>query len=189
MEAKVNNTLEQRRLRRSQSTLVIVGTGIIIFGAWAALKVYSAILLGTENTIAEFRVTVIDESDPISDSDLLKWIIIFATIYVLIELSVRVYVGRSAISEGRGTASGRLYLVLTFILILAALAAVLLDVLVVLNDIAGKSTEGEVTRQDAWTSLVIDLTSLVMMVQMMISAFRVRKYKKTHRETEAGNAA
>ena len=168
---------------------MIVGTGIIMFGAWAAIKVYSAILLAKDSTISQFRETMIDETEPISDSDLLIWIIIFATIYVLIELSVRVYVGRSAISEGRGTASGRLYLVLTFILILAALAAVLLDVLVVLNDIAGQSAEGELTRQDAWTSLVIDLTSLVMMVQMMISAFRIKKYKRMLIETEAGDAA
>lgn len=190
MGAKINNSDEQRKIRRSQMTLVIVGTGIIMFGAWAALKMFSMILLRTSETIEETRKTLFYGQDGVSDKEVFIWIMVITALYVLIELSVRLYVGKHAIAEGRGLGSGRLYLVFTAMLILAGALAVLLDgYVVMINLVGGGIEEGELTRRNAGTSLVIDLTSLVMTIEMMAAAFRVRKYKKTIRETEADDAA
>ena len=171
-------------------TMVIVGTGIIVFGAWAALKMISMVLLRTNETVRDTRRMLFYGQDGISDKEVLIWIIFITAVYVLIELGVRVYVGSHAIAEGRGHGSGRLYLVFTMMLIFAGSLAVLLDAYVVLvNLVGGGVSEGELTRRDAGTSLVIDLTSLVMTIEMMVAAFRVKKHKKEIRKTEAGNAA
>ena len=188
MEAKVNNTEEQRKIRKSEMTLVIVGTGIMMFGAWAAIKVFSMILLRTNETVAEMRELMFYEN-PYTDKEIMITIIILAALYVLIELGVRVFVGRAAIAEGRGARSGRLYIVFAFMLILAALLSVLFDLGVMINDFTGDSGTGELTRRSAGTSFVIDLTSLVMMIEMMAAAFRVKRYRKKMKKTEDAHAA
>lgn len=171
-------------------TLVIVGTGIIMFGAWAALKMYSLILLRTDKSVEEYREMLFYGRDDVSNKEVLIWLIVITTVYVLVELGIRVYVGMHAIAEGRGYGSGRLYLVFTMMLILAGSLAVLLDTYIVLvNLVGGGVNEGELTRRDAGTSLVIDLTSLVMTIEMMAAAFRVKKHNKMVRETEAEHAA
>ena len=171
-------------------TLVIVGTGIIMFGAWAAVKVFSMILLRTDKTVAEMKELLFYEVEDITDREVIVGIVFLAALYVLIELGIRVFVGMSAIAEGRGIRSGRLYIVFMFMLIFAALLAVLFDVAIIINNLVGGGTaEGELTRRSAGTSFVIDLTSLVMMIEMMAAAFRIKKHNKILRKTETEHAA
>lgn len=194
MEAKINNSEEQRRIRKSGSTLVIVGTGIMIFGVWAALKSFSLLLLRERQTIQELRGYAPEDAPYINDKVLLTATIVGVTVYVLIELAVRAFVGFSAIAEGRGKKSGSMYIVFTFILILLTLSSVITEVYVLIIGAAGGFKEAlngveHTTELDVLTSLVIDLTSMVLMVQMVVSAFRLKKYKKQQGLKEADHAA
>ena len=190
MEAKVNNSGEQIRIRRAQSTLVIVGTGIIMFGAWAALKVYSIVLLRESKMLGELRSYVPEDADPLSDRLLIFTLLAIITVYVIIELGVRLYIGKSAIAESRGKKKSAMYIVLTFILILFALVSVMFDCAGIFKELTGAEIGTENTTQaDMVTALVIDLTSLIMMIEMVVCAFRVRKYKKQQSEAEVDHAA
>ena len=190
MEAKINNSEEQIRIRRAQSTLAIVGTGIIMFGAWVALKVYSIVLLRESKTLEELRSYVPEDADPMSDRLLLFTLLAIITIYVAIELGVRMYIGKSAIAESRGKKKSVMYIVLTFILILLALISVMFDGAGLIQKVIGTESGVENTTQtDMLTAFIIDLTSLIMMIEMVVCAFRVRKHKKQQRQAEVDHAA
>ena len=190
MEAKINNSAEQRRIRRSQSTLVIVGTGIMMFGIWTALKAYGLALLNSTKMIEETRSYMPEGSDTVSNGLAFAVILVIVTIYVLFELGIRAYIGLSAIAEGRGKRSGKMYIVLSFILIFIGTLAVVMDAFGVYSSVTGtgSGTDGT-TASNQLTALIIDLTSLVMMIEMVVSAFRVKKYKKQQRTGEAEYAA
>lgn len=190
MEAKINNSDEQRKIRKSQITLVIVGTGIIVFGAWAAVKVYLLVLFRRAELIKGLREIIDDSADAYEDRYLVYAILVLATVYVLIEMGVRLYVGLSAIAEGRGSRSGKMYIVFALLLILSSLPVVMADIYeVVTNSPTLEIGSVALSRSNAGTSLIIDLTSLVMNIQMVVSAFRIKNFKRKIRKTEAEHAA
>ena len=190
MEAKINNSDEQRKIRKSQITLVIVGTGVIVFGAWAALKVYLLVMFRKAELIKGLREFVPEDAGPVDDEVLVYVVLIAATVYVLIELGMRLFVGLSAISEGRGSRSGRLYIFFAILLILSGLIVVAADTyeMVTFSPIL-EFGNFSLSRSDAATSFIVDLTSLVMEVQMVVSAFRIKRFKRKIRKTEAELAA
>ena len=179
MEAKVNNSEEQRKIRKSQITLVIVGTGIIVFGAWAALKVYLLVLFRKVELIEQLRGIIPDDAEPVEDKAFVYAILFAATVYVLIELGIRLFVGLSAIAEGRGVRSGKVYILFVFLLIISSLIIVSADTFeAVTSTPTLEYGSFSLSRSDAATSLIVDLTSLIMNVQMLVSSFRVKKFKK-----------
>ena len=184
MKIRTDNSEESIRIRRSQSTLVAVGTGIMLLGVWSAIKAYSYILLRRGSLIEEVR-SYAEEGTELTDGMLLAGVIVVFTIYVLIELGVRLFIGRSAIAEGKGHRSGKMYIPLTILLIIVTALIIFAEGYSMVD---GKP-DSNVTEVDWATSLVIDITSLVMMIEMVVSAFRVKKYKKTHLNEEGGHAA
>lgn len=190
MEAKINNSDEQRKIRKSQITLVIVGTGVIVFGAWAALKVYLLVLFRKAEIIEAFRGIIPEEAGPVSDDVFVYAVLFAATAYVLIELGIRLFVGLSAISEGRGTRSGKMYIFFTVLLIISGLIIVAADTYeIVTSSPVLEFGSFSLSRSDAATSFIVDLTSLVMEVQMVVSAFRIKRFKRKMKKTEAELAA
>ena len=81
-------------LRRNQDTLIIVGTGVIIFGLWSLLKAVFTLLLNMGSMY-----------DMIMQEDTLVGRIaasVAVVLVLLIDLGLRLFVGMSAISVGRG---------------------------------------------------------------------------------------
>ena len=84
-------------LRRNQDTLVIVGTGVIIFGIWSLLKTLFALLLN----IGDLYEVILKEETPEGRVA----IFIVVTLMLMIDLAFRVSVGLSAIAVARGEKS------------------------------------------------------------------------------------
>ena len=194
MEAKVNNSEEQRKIRRSQSTLVIVGTGIMMFGVWTAVKSFSIVFLRKEETVQDFLASSSGEGMELTPTQAFIAVLVMTAAYVAVELAVRVFIGKSAVAEGRGLKTGRAYIIWTYILMFFTLLAILLEIAVTAFITAADLgfldfDTGDATQGNAITAMIIDTTSMIMMIQMLISAGRVRRYKKQQSRTEAGNAA
>lgn len=196
MEAKINNSEEQIKIRKSQSTLVIVGTGIMMFGIWTAVKSFGVALLRQAENVQEIMSDMSESVPDIKPETAFIVMLAFTALYVLIELGVRVFVGMSAIAEGLGHKKGWAYIIWTYLLVFIDLQVVLLEVAGIITIIGVQTgvfnlnvNMEDVTHTSVITALIIDLTSLVMMIQMLVSARRVRKYRKAQSLGEAGHAA
>ena len=99
------NQPEKMQLRRDENTLMVVGSGVIIFGVWSVLKVLLLETTRLPEMMAEIRLEDLGfEELGLGD---LSWVvaamaIVFILIGLLLDLSIRVFVGLSARAEGKG---------------------------------------------------------------------------------------
>ena len=118
-------------LRRNQDTLVIVGTGVIIFGIWSLLKTLFALLLN----IGDLYEVILKEETPEGRVA----IFIVVTLMLMIDLAFRVSVGLSAIAVARGKKSRFIFvagaLILAFSSATTVTAAVELTSLITLTQL------------------------------------------------------
>lgn len=185
MISKTDNSSEMIKLRKSRDTLIIVGRGMILFGVWSAVKLFGLTFLRTSATIAEVRKNMPAEADHVTDSVLIIFMLVIIAIISLAEFGIRYYVGSSAIAEGKGKRSGRLYILITYFFIITSLITF---VFIVAFLITGDKTK-EGSEDVSVASAVIELTNLIMMIEMLISAHRVKKDARQKRREEAGYAA
>lgn len=160
----VNNDELHIRLRKNQNTLAVIGLGVIAFGIWSVLKgvLYTALNSGDLQNILEG-----------SAERAFFWVLI--GIVLAIDLGLRLHVGLSAIAEGKGRKKGRGYIVLAFLMALISFALFALGVLLL---------HGSEALGTALVSLVVEATSCILLVEMAVSAIKVRRLRKALKEQE-----
>ena len=158
------------RLRKYKHMLVISGMAVIAFGVWSIVK---TILYTTAqwNSITE-EITV-----PEANETLAKMVYLFMiAVTMAVEIAVRLYIGRSAIAEGKGERRRPGYIAVAFLiaflgLALTASAIVIPGIHIELN-------------LDLLASLFVEITSAVITFEMCWSAVRVRKLRRQLAERE-----
>ncbi|MBQ6153406.1 MAG: hypothetical protein IJJ15_06645 [Ruminococcus sp.] len=145
-------------LRKIEINLRTLGLGVIAFGAWAFVK-YILMFF--------FYGSYVDES--LSDNEKLILNII-CWIVALLALLIRVYVGVSAQSESKGKRKTGFYIFLTGWLAFLSLSGILLEIFIIIF----------VSEHllNLIINMVIDVTSLVIMLELMVNAIRLRKLRK-----------
>ena len=139
-------------LRRNQDTLVIVGTGVIIFGIWSLLKTLFALLLN----IGDLYEVILKEETPEGRVA----IFIVVTLMLMIDLAFRVSVGLSAIAVARGKKS-------RFIFVAGALILAFSSATTVTAQIKGIVTGEEITLI-SHVAAAVELTSLITLTAMQL---------------------
>ena len=132
-----------------------------------------------EETVAAFKEQFKDLAD-IPDG-IIFWILAAATFIVLaVALAIRAYVGLSAIAEGRGKRRKSAYIVLAIIMILAGIASF------IAGFFSASSPEqyGALSRNQSFSALIIEATSMIMMIQMIVSAIKVRTLTRKGRNAK-----
>ena len=171
------NRPEKLRLRRDENTLSVVGSGVIVFGVWSIVK---ALLQGTVNyqeMLAEARLEGANLEE-LGFGDL-SWVVAalaaaIVLFVLLLDLSIRVFVGISARAEGRGKKQGRTYLVLS-VLLLAVSGIFICSYVIMLFS-------GSDQVMDADAAILVELTSFITLLQMILSAVRVRRARRAEQE-------
>ena len=159
-----NNSELQISLRRNQNTLIVIGTGVIVFGVWSILKAALSAGLQMEGMFAD--------ADPSLDRGLLLaafWIS-FAVI-LSADLGLRLYVGLSAVKEGHGAKRRAGYIVLALLMALFSAAAFAISIYALGREAADSAGSLVV-------SVVVELTSGICLVEMALSAIRVRRLRR-----------
>lgn len=182
----IDNSPDHIKLRKSQNTLVIVGTGIIVFGFWTVLKTLGKVYLNRSEYIAQIREFAGTSMMEVSDN-LIFWVLLFlAVCYLSLGIVTRLIIGLSAISEGRDRRHGFIYLPLTVLMILLGLHDTVYSIDMFINTVT--ETEAEAGSTDFhMASVIIQLTSIIMMIQMIFSAVRVKKYRRKKRKKKEEN--
>lgn len=161
----VDRTVLDRSIRRLESNLYTLGSGVFVFSIWIFVKFFLSVFMSYNS--------LIPEGDDISDSS----IIIIMTIVMAILGAINTaffllfsYIGLSARSEGTGKKKSPVYIVFSCLLMFFLLVAVSAEMLAmgfIFDDLFS-----------GVTTLIIDGTSFALVFDLTISAIRLRKLKK-----------
>ena len=153
----------QLELRRQQNNLVILGGGVIAFNLWGLLKML--LILITANTQKNYILQDVGEGM----AEKIAFYVLFF-IFIFADLLFRIYIGRSAIAEGRGKRKGTLYLLFAILLFVFYMAGIGLNMFI-------KLAEYE-SLEDRIVQTVIEITSAVIYLELFISALRTRAIQR-----------
>ena len=167
----INNDPKEIRKRRSQNTLIVVGTGIILFGIWTAVKLLGSFFMLKKETVAALRMIGGDGIAELSDTAVFYVALFVVMVIMLVILAVRTYVGLSAIDEGRGKKRHRFYLPVAIIMIIGGIASFFTNFFSVNENLS----YGALSPDTTISGLIIELTSVIMLIEMVVSAVRIRK--------------
>ena len=166
----LENDRKSINFRRNSNTLVIFGTGVMIYGVWTAAKILTYIGLG--NNIFDF----VDISDLNQVEYKILLIVLF--LYLSGDMAVRVVIGMAARFEGKKP-DRRFPRIGIVFMVWELLVGVFSSFFTAEYTIALWSID---TFEDNMTSLFMELTSLVMLIEVFIATLSVRRYKKNHIE-------
>ena len=153
------------QLRKNQDTLKIVGQGVIAFGIWSIVKT----VLSSALSWSSIREQM--DAPGVSDAMLVSAFVFVMAVLLAIVLLIRLYIGRAGIAEGRGQRRGGGYIVAAFLL-----AGV--DFTLQIFSLAESLRLGGRPLMDMAITLVVELTSCITLVEMGVSAIRVRKLRR-----------
>ena len=162
----LQNDKQSIKYRRDRSTLYILGAGVVIFGIWSVLKLGAYLIL-------DIPIFDVSEMEDMTEADLpmLMGILFFMT---AVDVIVRFVVGMNAIAEVRsksGRLNSGLYLAFNVIMIIFSL----FSVASVIWTITETSDPDEFI--EYILMLFMELSSLIILVEVYASALSVRHYK------------
>ena len=170
----------ERELRKSQNILVVLGYGVIMFGAWSLFKCILTCTLdfGAINELVSSGITAADMEGVDVSREAFVHIVDLIVIGMILIISVvdtliRIRVGLSAVAEGKGRKRGKFYLAAAVLLILISAFSIYLDITELISP-AEKATR----TNDTIAGLLFDITSLATVIQMIYYAKKVRKLSK-----------
>lgn len=172
-----NNNERMVCLRRNQNALVVIGLGVIAFGIWSVIKA----VLYTAFNMEAFLDLSADSSLDRNLGVVIFWI--FMGIVLVIDLALRLHVGLSAVAEGRGRKKRHAYIVLALLMALISLMTVIASIV-----IAASGYETTAPLGSLLVALIVELTSGILLVEMAVSAIKVKSLEKK-RKKEPGYAA
>ena len=148
--------------RRLEDTLVVIGTGVVAFGAWTLLKtVLLWVLYGND-----VQRMLID-----AGTDLPTIVLyIFSLIPLVFDLALRLFVGFSARAEGNGRHKGPVYLGVAALFALSSALSV--------GSAAWLLLAWEADLIDTVITIVIEATQLALLVQLIVCSVRLRRMNK-----------
>ena len=167
----LQNAPESIRFRRDSNTLRILGAGVIIYGFWSVFKVLAEAFFGvplfTSADLKELEGTGVD----------MNLLLIILSVLLAGDVIVRLIVGLCSIAEGRKQDKriNRIYLVF-------AVWEILFEVFSVVSVVVQMMKEEERSFLEVYISFFMELSALVILVEVFIAAISVRKYKKRTKE-------
>lgn len=169
-------------MRSHQNTLIIVGVGTMVFGLWTVIKYAGVMLMRRGIILEQFKKSkqlgsILQAGIP--DSVIFNIMFVMVLIILILDLLLRLYVGTSAVAEGRGTRRRKngFYIFIAVIMILFGISSIVASIM---GGFAAHQDEelsffGD---NNSITALIIEATSTIMLMQMVHSAHIVRKYNR-----------
>ena len=164
------NNDRERELRRQRSTLRSLALGITVFGLWSVLKAaVTAFLIPVEKMLDEETLAFFTESG-------MRYVIyiillVVVLVFAAIDLIPRFYVARKARRESLGQNPGKAWMVWALVLFVIW-AAIDIAEIIFFPKLLEQTSTG---RLDTIISLVLDITATVILGELCLTAFRIRK--------------
>lgn len=158
----------ERELRRQQNLLVDAGMGMVMFGIWGVVKIN--IFLALSSDFAEAWHTALQESE-VAEEYILAGLWIVIAIYLVMVLFSRLYIGMSAVADGKGKKKGYAYILMTVVLLVFNLH----------TNWYIYTEERPVINLNWIMGVLLDMASLQIMMELLIAAIRVKRLRKKMR--------
>ena len=146
----------QRELRKYRDTLSITGMGVIAFGIWSILKTVITYAM-SDDYMAELGIK----------PEAVTVTLIIMSVIMVGDIILRIVVGISAVKEGKGIKEGWFYVIVAMAVFVPASVVSVVTTFI-----------DEPFRYGLLLSATVEATSLVTTVEMLVSAFRVKKLTK-----------
>ena len=179
----INNDPDHILIRKSQNTLIVVGMGTVLFSVWTAVKTLGTLFLLKDETVAAARKIADENGLAVSDKSIFLFILVATFLFMLLFVGIRTQIGLAAISEGRGRRRRKGYLILAAIIIIVSVLEVISNI--ILSN--PEASYGALSADTSLSSSVIELTSMVMLTEMIVSAVRLRKARLRVRQSAVQN--
>lgn len=175
MSSLINNDPDSVRIRKNKGTLLITGAGVAAFGIWSVIKVVMEFMLApVDEELAAYFIEV-GEGGAV-------FIGAFMAVVIMIDVILRIFIFTCARKESRGEkAKGLIFL--SALVISGSLFSL---VYVLVSSLSGVYYELSMTDE---VSLFVELTSLVVTVEMIAASIGNRRLlAKKQKEAAAGAA-
>ena len=160
------NNRESVKYRRNCNTLVVFGTGVILYGFWSIIKLAMCLIFDVEI----FNAEDMEEFGPIG----ISIVLVIVVIIMAVDVIIRLHAGLRARYEGEGKKVRKTYLFWCIWLILESSISIIIIIPDVIN------MEGDFI--DTYLSVFMELTSLAMTIEVFLAGISVRKYRKKLQE-------
>lgn len=167
-----NNHCLQVRLRKSEDSLKIVGLCVFVFSLWSMIRTLLYVSVQWNTLYASAAEASVD------GTTFTIFFSIFVSVILAVELGFRIYLARSAIAEGRGRKKRYAYIFFCF---LGALLNIALMVYAVLSINRAEQTIDSAL--DLLLGCIAETTSICILLEMGVSAIRVKKLRARLAET------
>ena len=177
------NDPKQIKLRKHENILAISGVAVIAFGVWTIIKSAFYLLL------QPFDIEIFIPPEQLAEMEaemgpnvdiLTSGVIVGAIFFILfLDLLLRFYIGKSAYADGRARKRKRVIYVIVAIIMAVAFANGIWAT--VSNLFIGEPTEqseGVEYMRGVLTSVLLDMTSLLALIELIVSAIQVRRLRK-----------
>ena len=158
----LKNDKESVNYRRNLNTLVVLGTGVIVFGFWGIIKILAQLMLG-------IRIVEPEDLEDLGPIGIIIVMLIIVSIYA-VDVILRLCVGIMARREAEGKKCGKGYLVACGWLIFGSVLSVVLVFLSI--------AQAEDDFFDNLTAIFMEISSLVITVEVFAASISVRRYRK-----------
>ena len=177
------NDPKQIKLRKYENILAISAVDVIAFGVWTIINFGFYILLqpcDIEIFIPPEQLAEMEAEMGPNVDILTSGVIVGAIFFILfLDLLLRFYIGKSAYADGRARKRQRVIYVIVAIIMAVAFANGIWAT--VSNLFIGEPTEqseGVEYMRGVFTSVLLDMTSLLALIELIVSAIQVRRLRK-----------
>lgn len=170
----------EAKLRHQQFILSYSGGAVILFGVWGIVKIITNLILYP-----------VDWSDVVGSEQVLEFspivynitLCIMFAVFSLAVILIRLYVGLSAIKEGKGLTAGYFYLFVTALLFIAN---TLSSIIILYRMFKGEyvNDSGTYIKQTI-PSVIIELSSQMAFLMVFVASCRARQLKKRIRMSKS----
>ena len=155
----------EAKLRRYEHTLEIVGKGVVALGGWLVFKFFIFIFFEKEALYGML------EAEGLEVNKYVEILIIVSTVFVMVvAFLIQLFVGLSAISEGKKKKNRFAYIVVAVLLV----GIYIFDIVIQIEKYWGENPD----ILNNTTSVIIDVTQLYILIDMIISAIKIKIIRK-----------
>ncbi len=153
------------KIRKYQDILRISGKAVVLFGVWSIIRLLVLKFFDPDTIEAAF----INPALGINDKGMADMVFDIAIITLIIDLVFRLIIGRCAVSEGEGKKRSVVYIIFAIIYVVYT---IVIEVLDIVNPFR---RDIDLLYISTW---VIDLTTCMAIIEIVISSIKLRKLKK-----------
>lgn len=152
----------EAKIRKQQSILMCSGLAMILFGIWSIVRVVLMRFIEPVHFASYFA----ELTEPV-DTAYLNLILVIALILLFIDLSIRSYVGISAIKDGTGRGNSKItYIIVAILCLVVAVGSDVASIIALIND----QFDFEI-----FLATVVDISIHIATLEVIVAAIKIRK--------------